>query len=363
MTSRLNNARIEVFRPGTFLPMAGDAVTYSAEDLRAIAAGYDFAAAPAPIVVGHPKTDAPAFGWATGFDYDEVTDRLFATIGDLEPAFADAVKAKRYRKVSMSFFRPDAANNPKPGAWYPKHIGFLGGAAPAVSGLTPVSFADDAQALTFEFGEPGFEQTASMLRSLRDFFIEKFGLETADKVLPAYQLEWLDNTEIAKPAIAPSFSEPQEQDVTKPNEAEFAAREAGVAAREQKLAERERQLRHEDNVAFAETLVSEGRLLPASKDKVVQLLDAAPAEATVSFSGEAEASFADALRDILGAQPKSIEFGARDLGDDPEGGTAVSFSSDGHQVDADRLAIHSKALAYQRLHPGTDYAAAVDAVR
>lgn len=358
-------ARIEVFRPGTFQPMVGEAVSYTADDLRAIAAAYDADAAPAPIVVGHPKTDTPAFGWATGFEYDNEGERLFATVGDVEPAFADAVRAGRYRKVSMSFFRPDAANNPKPGSWYPKHIGFLGGAAPAVSGLKPVAFSED-DALTFEFGEAGFEQTASLFRNLRDFFIEKFGLEEADKVLPAYRLEWLDDTEIVQPARTSSFSDPasmKEPAVTKPNEAEFSAREAEIAAREQQLAERERKLRHDDNVAFAETLVNEGRLLPASRDKVVALLDAASAEASVSFSGAADISIADALRDILQAQPKTADFGAHDLGDDPEAVETASFTADGKQVDPAGLALHSKALAYQRAHPGTDYATAVDAVR
>ncbi len=68
-------------------------------------------------------------------------DRLFAVIGEIAPAFAEAVEAKHYKKVSLSFHRPDAAANPVPGTWYPKHIGFLGGAAPAVTGLKNVQFS------------------------------------------------------------------------------------------------------------------------------------------------------------------------------------------------------------------------------
>ena len=52
-------ARVEVFRPGTFRPMAGDPIRYSAADLRAIADAYDFATAPAPVVEAAPTT-APA---------------------------------------------------------------------------------------------------------------------------------------------------------------------------------------------------------------------------------------------------------------------------------------------------------------
>ena len=113
------SARIEVFRPGTFTPMEGDELTYSAADLRAIADAYDFDTAPAPIVVGHPSTDAPAYGWVSGFEFDAQAERLYANIELIDPAFSDAVKAVRYKKVSMSFFGPDNAANPQPGTWYP----------------------------------------------------------------------------------------------------------------------------------------------------------------------------------------------------------------------------------------------------
>ena len=79
-------ARIEVFRPGTFTPMGGKPITFSAAGLRAIADAYDPATAPAPIVVGHPGTDAPAFGWAESFDYDPAAGRLYANVGQIEPA-------------------------------------------------------------------------------------------------------------------------------------------------------------------------------------------------------------------------------------------------------------------------------------
>lgn len=362
-------ARIEVFRTGTFTPMQGGELTYSAADLKAMADAYDAETAPAPVVVGHPDTDAPAYAWAESFDYDATADRLFATIGDIDPAFSEAVKAKRYKKVSLSFFRPEDSANPVPGTWYPRHIGFLGGAAPAVTGLKTIQFgaAADAPTFTADFGEFGFEQTAGLLRGLRDFLIEKFGLEDADKALPAFKLEWLDDIEITPAAARSAFSLPtpkpelKEPPVSKPDPA-FAAREADMTAREAALAKRLADIAHTDNVAFAEALVTDRRLLPASKDKVVAILDALPAEATVSFSAtEAKLSPADAIRAVLKEQPQMVTFGAMDL--PPEGAESrVAFAADGHQVDAAQLATHEKALAYQRQHPGTEYLAAVRAV-
>lgn len=360
-------ARIEVFRTGTFTPMQGEPITYSAADLAAVADAYDPETAPVPVVVGHPSTDAPAYAWAQSFEWDATSNRLFAVIGEIAPAFAEAVEAKHYKKVSLSFHRPDASANPVPGTWYPKHIGFLGGAAPAVTGLKNVQFSGpETEAVVFSaaFGERGFEETASILRMVREFFIERFGLDEADKALPAYRLEWLGETEI-KPVAAPkpAFSAPQSKEpaLTKPDPA-FAAREADVTAREARLNARERELAHADNVAFAEALVTEGRLIAASKDKVVSILDAIPSESSVSFAADAApVPVAQAIRELLKEQPKVISFGALDL---PEGGQgeAASFAADGHAVDRDQLDRHHKALDYQRSHPGTAYLDAVRAV-
>ncbi|TCM84791.1 hypothetical protein [Rhodovulum steppense] len=373
MAPAARTARIEVFRPGTFTPMQGDALTYSAADLKAVADAYDPETAPAPIVVGHPATDAPAFGWIKAFEYDATEGRLFAEADEIDPAFSDAVRAGRYKKVSLSFFRPDHPANPVPGTWYPKHVGFLGGAAPAVPGLRNVKFAipaDEAATFTGEFACRAGDEAAGILRGLRDFLIEKFGLEDADKALPAYRLEWLESISADpgdKPVVAapdtPAVPPDQKKEpaVSQQPDPAFAEREATLTAREEQLKARERDLAHADNVAFAEGLVTEGRLLPASKDKVVAILDALPAETSVSFAAGEAITPAAAIRQVLAEQPKVVSFGALDL---PEAGQSdgASFAADGKPVDPAGLELHHKALTFQRANPGTAYMDAVRAV-
>lgn len=372
MPKNSQTARIEVFRPGTFTPMQGAALTYSAADLRAVADAYDFETAPVPVVVGHPTTDAPAYGWVQSFEFDAGKDRLFANVGELDPAFSDAVKAGRYKKVSMSFFPPQAQANPVPGTWYPKHIGFLGGAAPAVSGLKNVAFAQAADAVTFTaaFGERGFEETAGLFQMIREFLIEKFGMEDADKALPGYRIEWLGDMEISRAEeVRSSFTAPvaiptqsQEPAVTQPNPA-FAAREADLSAREANLQAREAEIAQTENAAFAEGLVTDGRLLPVLKDKLIAVLNVLPGHAAVSFAeGSEKLTPGAALRQILSEQPKIVTFGEVNLGQEHGADEIAAFAADGKQVDADNLAIHNKALAYQRAHPGTAYMDAVKAV-
>ncbi|QQM29056.1 hypothetical protein JET14_11970 [Martelella lutilitoris] len=368
MSKKSSKARIEVFRSGTFTPMNGEPITYSAADLSAIADSYDRDTAPAPIVVGHPTMDAPAYGWVESFDYDATADRLFANLSDIDPDFSDAVKAGRYKKVSLAFFRPDAAANPLKGTWYPRHVGFLGGTPPAVSGLKNVQFGDKDDAVVFsaEFGERGFEETANILRSLRDFIIEKFGLEEADKAIPGWRLEWLDEIEIEKPG-RPAFSAPtpeRKPAVTHEKDPAFADREAKLAAREAAVSTSEKKIAHDGHVAFAEKLVTDRKLPPAQKDKLVAILDGLPDDASVAFAeGEEKVSPRKALTDLMEGLPKVVDYGEFDLGDGPENGSGrAAFASDGKAVDPERLATHEKAMAYQKQHPGTAYLDAVRAV-
>ena len=57
------NKPIQIFKPGTHTAMSGAVLAFSESDLAACAAAYDPAKHEAPLVVGHPKHDAPAYGW------------------------------------------------------------------------------------------------------------------------------------------------------------------------------------------------------------------------------------------------------------------------------------------------------------
>ncbi|MFT4098169.1 MAG: hypothetical protein QM651_13705 [Rhodoblastus sp.] len=358
---------IEVFRPGTFQPMIGPAVTLTADDLRAIAKTFDPAVGKTPAVVGHPKTDDPAYGWASEFVYDDKTDRLLAGVGDLEPAFEQAVKDKRYHRISLSLFRPDSANNPKPGSWYPKHIGFLGAAAPAVPGLAPVALAaDDDQVATFEFGEPALKDVSNLFRKLREWFIAERGQETADNLLPDWTIQWISDAadrDRALPFAAPAAIPPKddkEKPVSKTDDAAFAAREADLAKREAEIKKREDETRRAGDVAFAEGLIAEGRLMPAAKAKTVELLGVlAGLEGEVSFADDdgktVKQPAIDAFRDFLKAQPKVVTFGRVDTkaGDPP----AASFAApEGMEVDRDGLDLLAKTEALRRANPKLSFA-------
>ncbi|WP_457798102.1 hypothetical protein [Methylocystis sp. S23] len=373
----MNSAkRIEVFKPGVFTPLVGEPIAFSAADLALLAQEYDHVSAPAPIVVGHPKTDSPAYGWAKSFVWDEGAQRLFAEPEKLAPAFEDAVRAGAYKKISLSLFRPDAPNNPRPGKWYPKHIGFLGGAAPAVPGLAPVELAtDDESCVSIEFGDGAFMDVASLFRGLRDWIIEKNGREEAERVLPNWTIEWIEQAarrDDDGPGL--SYAEPQESQMSKEQDAAFAEREAALKAREDNLAKQEaaiadqaRKTRHEGHVAFAEKLADEGRLLPVFVQKVAGALDALadqPAEASFAEGDKIEKKAAlDIVKEVLAGAPKIVEFGEKKLAADRSSPGAAEFSAPaGMDVDREGLELQAKAIAYQKQNPSVSFVDAVKAV-
>ncbi len=338
----------EIFRTGRHTSSQGAALTFSAADLKTIVDGYDPALHQAPIVVGHPKTDDPAYGWVASLSIKD--DRLVATPSSLDSAFSDLVKDGKFRARSAAFYSPDAANNPTPGSYYLRHVGFLGAQAPAVKGLKPVEFGDDTMVVEFEDAHFddwrqiwSLDAVARLFRGIRDFVIQEKDVETADKVVSQWDVDQITQAAAELRASAereqPAYSEqptPKEDTMTQPakteaeRNADLTAREQQLAAREATFAEVERKARSTADAAFVDTIVKAGRL-PIGLQ--------AAATALFSDLGDDELTFADgdetkkmssraAFRDLLEKLPIPVVTGELATGDavdfaDPEQVTAA----------------------------------------
>jgi hypothetical protein len=326
--------RNPIFRAGRHRAMNGRVYEFSDGDVAAIATGYDPALHQAAYVLGHPKTDAPAWGWV---DALEVVDgQLVAVAGDIDPAFSEGVKAGRYRFRSADFYGPDDAANPKPGQYYLRSVGWLGAEPPAIKGLG-AAFSETTEAAPISFAETDLSlawlanNVADMSRRLRDWFIEKFGLEAADRAIPA----WNDQAAASIAAdvraeirhdngegISAMFSEAQAalagaNAATKALEARAAdldTREAAIKAREDSahagevaFAEAGRVAARTDDSAFVDGLVEAGRLPPAYADQVKTLLGVLDGDQAVSFA-EGETGPRDQFRQLLGGLGQAIVF-------------------------------------------------------
>lgn len=333
--------RIEIFRAGTHTPMSGGSVSFSEADVEAIATNYDPEKHQAPVVVGHPKHDDPAYGWVSGLSFSE--GMLVSELDEVDPEFAEAVGAGRFKKVSASFYGPDNKDNPTPGTYYLKHVGLLGAAAPAVKGLKPITeaaFSEQDGDLVFEFGESSdgyfMRSISGLMTRLRDHLIDKEGLEKANQILPSFEVAWLQEqaaSAIEKGREDSSFSEdssapddtsegeaPEDDEAGKEpvntmTEDELKAREDGIKARENALKKKE-------NKDFVEGLAKGG--VPLVGDfgtMALSFMNSLDDNETVEF-GEAddrtEATQLAQFKALLSKLPKAVEFGEFDKGDEPD---------------------------------------------
>ena len=347
--------RHEIFRAGTRTDNNGRTITITPEQVAAIASHYSPSKHEAPIVVGHPSLNAPAYGWVGSLKAENGT--LYADFAQVDDDFAELVRKGRYKKVSASFYPPNHPSNPQPENWYLRHVGFLGAHPPAVKGLAAIDFADDEDGVV-SFGESDWV-LARVLRNLREWLIGKDGLETADRVLPDWQIEAVAPPPEPEPEAVPNnFSEPRDKDDPRTPEqqleTERKAREQAEAeakqAREElaKLqAEQEKSMRdaaHKQNADFAEGLIKAGSLKPADKDLIVAVLDFAdyPEAAPADF-GEGK-KLSDALKDFLrGGKPI---LAAGEIATADKANPSPAGSSDfGEYADPAAQSHHERALA------------------
>ncbi|AGW12835.1 hypothetical protein [Megalodesulfovibrio gigas] len=344
---------LTIFRSGTHTAMDGQELHFSDADLTATAAAYDPAKHEAPLVIGHPATDAPAYGWVKSLTVHPGQSglELGATSGPVAPEFAGAVNTGFYKKISASFYPPHAKSNPVPGVYYLRHVGFLGAQPPAVKGLPPPpAFADsDAEGLVT---------------------VELDGVQFSESTPQE------DTTPKNTPKDTP-------MDELKTLQAENARLQTELAARERLVAQHARDKVHTGHLAFCEGLAAKGKLPPGLAPVMAAALTAlalpdtphtpnttgaSTAEPQVVQFGEGSAArpLHQALAEALEGLPEAIVYGevAPDRTGEGQSPEHVSFAAPaGYIVDPQGVALHAKALAYQRAHPNTDYLTALAAVQ
>ena len=362
--------KLEIFKPGTHVAMSGASISFTEADLRASASAYDPAKHEAPLVIGHPAVDAPAYGWAKSMNFADGV----ATVepDQVDTAFAELVNRGAFKKISASFYLPDAPNNPVPGVYYLRHVGFLGAQAPAVKGLKSASFSD-AEAGVVSFGDTEDQVELGFWRRLKNWMIGKEGVDAAEAMLPEYELGILAQEAYSPEECLPAttqYSESNKEDEM--NKEELAAQKATLDKQAADFAEREKGLkaketiaRHSEHVSFADGLVREGKLLPALKEQAVAMLDfsaALESDNVVEFGeggGKKCQPLAESFREFLSSQPRIVDFGEHAKSVDKDT-NVVNFSAPpGFSVDPAGLELHHKAQAYQQKNPGVDYIAAV----
>lgn len=371
---------IEVFKAGAWTDSAGRTRTWTQEDIERIyqaSVDKDF-----PAVIGHPKDNSPAWGWKGGIKKE--VGSIWVRFKDLVPEFVEMVNKKMFPNRSVAL-NPDYSI---------RHVGFLGAVAPAVKGLAPIALAAEEPLAVIEFSDHAdrIRAVGGIFGRLREWIIEKFGAEAADKAVPGFEIDYLKTAmpeEESKPSTyshpsqgekeeAMTITEEELSQKLREQEAQFSAKIASIeearkkkeeelAKKEAEIAAKEADLKRKEISNFCEGLKREGKFLPAwEKMGIVAFMESLDAQPTeIEFSEGKKETPGAFFRRFLSEMPKRVEFEEIATTDKEIGGaagTGQEFSDSGKtQVDPDRLALHNKAVAYQRQHK-VSYVDAVKAV-
>lgn len=168
---------VQAFRPGLHTDADGATRKWEPKDVETIAQQYNAAADPknperhlAPVVIGHPTDNAPAYGWIE--KAKTAGGKLWVKLSQLQPEFVEALKKGLYKTRSISLY-PDLNI---------RHIGFLGASVPAVKGLAPFKFKENAKSITIEYTEEDVvdPKEAQELKRENNFFKKVFDLFKMD---------------------------------------------------------------------------------------------------------------------------------------------------------------------------------------
>ncbi|EKE79713.1 bZIP transcription factor [Idiomarina xiamenensis] len=301
--------RINIFKTGTHTSSDGQTLEFGEDLLQSSAESYDPALHEAPIVIGHPKSNGPAYGWVNGIEFSEGS--LDAIPHQINTDFEEMVSAGAFKKVSASFYLPDAPNNPKPGTLYLRHVGFFGAHPPAIKGLKPVEFSEAEEGIV-EFEDRWqhgwtLKGIGDALKNLREFIIDKFSKDEADKAIPNYLLDDLNKSadSFMKNDDTPvtDFSEsdkPDPETVDMKEIEELKAKVASLEADKTQLSDKngelekavasfkeaEQKRQRAELTARVDALVAGGKIKPADKSRVLAFAERL-ANQTVDF-GEGE---------------------------------------------------------------------------
>lgn len=136
---------IEIFKVGTHVDAQGRTRQWTHEDLDQMVARYNEGDHEAPLVLGHPKENGPAYGWVEALKREG--DLLLAKPKQVAKKLKAWVEEGRYKKRSISLY-PDLTL---------RHVGFLGAFPPSVKGLKDLAFneAQEGEApQVYEFATP-----------------------------------------------------------------------------------------------------------------------------------------------------------------------------------------------------------------
>ena len=314
-----------------------------------MAAAYNPAIRQAPLTIGHPKDNLPAYGWVKGLLMNAAR-RLAMDTTQVQPQFAEMSNSGAFKKRSASFYPPGHPNNPTPDKWYLRHVAFLGAQQPAVSGLADFAAGSDAGCI--HFSEPvssGAESAALAQASGSASPPPSPSLTNPDQLTQ----EQLMDIDLKKQLEAAQAKQAETDAALAAAKAEADAGKAQLA----QFAEKAKADKTASFVSFAEGVPAQV-LLPKDRPMVVAALEALDAAKPVSFAeggATKTVSPAEWFKAFVTTRAPVVSFGEHA----PGGAGAALAGSAAGKTDAE---IDAAAKAHMRANKGVNYMDALSAV-
>ena len=343
--SKLANQWIEIFRAGDY----GEKGTFTESHIDQIVANYQPGVHEAPAVIGHPKMDAPAYGWFDGVKRDGKI--LLGKMSQVQPAFAEMVESGMFKKRSAAFYKT-------PNGLSLRHVGFLGAMPPVVKGLADCKFADEGESVELEFQENQMaDETVTAIGEFKTWIkgLMSEAKPTATAATATFSEE--DVLRIAGQAVAAAVG---------PLQVKLDATVAEFAEREKKIGTSETSSRA---VAAVAKLKAAGKWVPAFDKAGLPMVfgELAKTTETVEFGeGATKQTLAplDALLAFMEQLPSIVPNAAVYIGQSAtaSGAAASKGINPGRAtVDQNSVRLHDAALTFAEENK-VDYIVALDKV-
>ena len=309
----------EIFKTGSHTSDKGISKEYTLDDLNFIANSYKPDEDEAPIVIGHPEDNDPAFGWVSSLSVSE-DGKLIADAPEdkLHPDFLNALKEGIYKKRSISL-TPEGKL---------RHIGFLGAAKPAVKGLSDIQFSSPAS-VVYEFDNVNAVQDEIKQEELKPEISEdKYSVLTQE----------INHLKETISSIQQNFSE-----------SEITSAKASIDKLSSQLNSLQAKISNSDFETLLDSKVSVGTLTPAIKEKVLAVSNFTQAQ---NFSEDFSAAkfqsdFNKHLISLVNSFPKIIYY--ENFAEKPEEDNSLKDDSFlGMEVDSESKQLHQKAIALMK---------------
>lgn len=255
---------IHIFKAGKHTDMNGNVQEYTQSDIRRIAKQYNEQVETdkhyAPIVIGHPATNAPAYGWVKKLHVKG--GDLYAEPERVNPEFKKLVNSGAYRTRSAAFYADGKL----------RHVGFLGACPPAIKGLQDFAFAEDEDfaVYTMERLQNGKNRaSARILRRIKTLLakIPDVTAESIESAVPDYEIDQIgdemkieelkkENERLRSENVA--YSEKIKTLEERMETLEQKQKEAFFAEFKAKLVGKMPQVDQDKTIAIAERLYNEG---------------------------------------------------------------------------------------------------------